>query len=76
MGPVFYPRHLNTGLVSSGASLPVWGAGASLALVGHPSSDGEQILASEERKKSKRARTVRVTVSDPIRKVNHLSKVV
>ena len=29
-----------TGLVSSGASLTSWGEGASLALVGNPSSDG------------------------------------
>ena len=34
------PRHRNTGLVSSGVSLTSWGEGASLALVGHPSSDG------------------------------------
>ena len=33
------PRHWNTGLVSSGVSLTSWGEGASLALVGHPSSD-------------------------------------
>ena len=33
-------RHWNTGLVPSGASLTSWGEGASLALVGHPSSDG------------------------------------
>ena len=33
-------RFWNTGLVSSGASLTSWGEGASLALVGHPSSDG------------------------------------
>ena len=33
-------RHLNTGLVSSRVSLTSWGEGASLALVGHPSSDG------------------------------------
>ena len=33
------PRLWNTGLVSSGVSLNSWG-GASLALVGHPSSDG------------------------------------
>ena len=32
-----------TGLVSSGASLTSWGEGASLALVGHPSSDGVMI---------------------------------
>ena len=38
----------------------------------------EQILASEDRNKSKRERlkTVRDTVRDPSRKVNHLSKVV
>ena len=34
------PGLWNTGLVSSGASLTSWGEGASLALVGHPSSDG------------------------------------
>ena len=34
------PRHWNTGLVSSGVSLTSWGEGASLPLVGHPSSDG------------------------------------
>ena len=34
------PTHWNTGLVSSGTSLTSWGEGASLALVGHPSSDG------------------------------------
>ena len=33
-------RHWNPGLVSSGISLTSWGEGASLALVGHPSSDG------------------------------------
>ena len=33
------PRHWNTGLVSSGVSLNSWGEGASLALLGHPSSD-------------------------------------
>ena len=31
------------GLVSSGVSLTSWGEGASLALVGHPSSDGVTI---------------------------------
>ena len=31
------------GLVSSGASLTSWGEGASLALVGNPSSDGATI---------------------------------
>ena len=36
---MFPPRLWNTGLVSSGASLTLWGEGASLALVGHPSSD-------------------------------------
>ena len=30
-------------LVSSGVSLTSWGEGASLALVGHPSSDGVTI---------------------------------
>ena len=34
------PRHLNTGLVSSGVSLTSWGEGAYLALVSHSSSDG------------------------------------
>ena len=33
----------NTGLVSSGANLTSWGEGASLALVGNPSSDGVTI---------------------------------
>ena len=37
---MFSPRHRNTGLVSSGVSLTSWGKGPSLALVGHPSSDG------------------------------------
>ena len=37
------PRHWSTGLVSSGASLTSWGEGASLALVGDPSSDGVTI---------------------------------
>ena len=37
------PRLWNTGLVSSGAILTSWGEGASLALVGHPSSDGVTI---------------------------------
>ena len=37
------PRHWNTGLVSSGVSLISSGEGASLALVGHPSSDGVTI---------------------------------
>ena len=36
----FSPRHWNTGMMSSGVSLTSWGEGASLALVGHPSSDG------------------------------------
>ena len=34
------PRHLNTGLVSSGVSFTSWGEGTSLSLVDHPSSDG------------------------------------
>ena len=38
-----FPLHWNTGLVSSGASLTSWGEGASLALVGNPSSDGFMI---------------------------------
>ena len=33
----------DSGLVSSGVSLTSWGEGASLALVGHPSSDGVTI---------------------------------
>ena len=37
------PRHWNTGLVSSGDSLTSWGEGASLALVGNPSSVGVTI---------------------------------
>ena len=37
------PRHENTGLVSSRASLTSWGEGVSLALVGHFSSDGVTI---------------------------------
>ena len=36
----------------------------------------EQILASEERKKSKRAGMLRVTVRDPSMKVNHLKSFV
>ena len=40
MTVTFPPRLWNAGLVSSGASLTSWGEGASLALVGHPSSDG------------------------------------
>ena len=40
------PRHLNTGLVSSGVSFTSWGEGASLALVGHSSSDGVTIKIS------------------------------
>ena len=39
-------RHWNTGLVSSRVSLTSWGEGASLALVGHPSSDGITITIS------------------------------
>ena len=38
------PRDIkNTGLLSSRVSLTSWGEGASLALVGHPSSDGVTI---------------------------------
>ena len=37
---IILPRHWNAGLVSSGASLNWWREGASLALVGDPSSDG------------------------------------
>ena len=37
------PRHYNTELVSSRASLNSWGEGPPLALVGHPSSDGVTI---------------------------------
>ena len=40
LSPSLPPRLWNTGLVSSGASLTSWGEGASLALVGHPSTDG------------------------------------
>ena len=36
-------RLRNIGLVPSGASLTSWREGASLALVGHPSSDGVTI---------------------------------
>ena len=36
-------RHWNTGLVTSRVSLTSGGEGASLALVGHPSSDGTTI---------------------------------
>ena len=39
----FSPRQLNTGLVSSRDSLISWGQDASVALVGHPSSDGVTI---------------------------------
>ena len=39
-------RHWNTGLVSSGVSLTSWGEGASLAFVGHPTSDGVTINIS------------------------------
>ena len=42
----FPPRHRNTGLVSSGVSLTLWGEGASLALAGHPSSEGITIKIS------------------------------
>ena len=38
----FFPetfKHLDTGLVSSGVSLTLWGEGMSLALAGHPSID-------------------------------------
>ena len=38
-----YPRHGNTGLVSSRASLTSWTEGASLALVGSSSSVGVTI---------------------------------
>ena len=41
--PVMTLRLWNTGLVSARASLTSWGEGASLALVGHPSSDGLMI---------------------------------
>ena len=44
LGKGLYPRRLwNTGLVSSGDILTSWGEGASLALVGNPSSDGVTI---------------------------------
>ena len=36
----------NTGLVSSGVSLTLWGEGASLALIGYPFSDGITIKNS------------------------------
>ena len=36
----------------------------------------EQILASEDRNKSKRAETVRVTVRNLSREVNHLNEVI
>ena len=36
----------------------------------------EQILALEERKKQQKNSTLRVTVRDPKRKGNHLSKVI
>ena len=36
-------KKAENGLVSSEASLTSWGEGASLALVGHPSSDGVTI---------------------------------
>ena len=39
----FSPRHLNTGLVSSRASLTLLGEGASSAVAGHSSSDGMTI---------------------------------
>ena len=42
-------RLWNTGLVSSRASLTSWGEGASLALVGNPSSDGVMIKMSYPR---------------------------
>ena len=38
-----FPRHWNTELVSSGASLATWGEGASLVLVGDTCSDGVTI---------------------------------
>ena len=37
------PRPRNTGLMSSGDSLILWGEGASSALVGNPSRDGVSI---------------------------------
>ena len=40
---VIAPRYWNIGLVSSGVSLTSWAEGASLALGGHPSSDGMTI---------------------------------
>ena len=36
----------NNGFMSIGASLTLWGKGDSLALVGHPSSDGVTIKMS------------------------------
>ena len=38
-----FPWHWNSGLVSSGVTLTSWGEGASLALLGNPSSDGVTI---------------------------------
>ena len=43
MATVPLPRHENPRLVSSESSLTSWGEGASLALVGHSSSDGVTI---------------------------------
>ena len=43
---IFPPRHWNTGLVSSGASLTSWGEGVSFVLVGNPSSDNVTIKIS------------------------------
>ena len=40
---IFWSRLCNTGLVSNGASLTSWGEVTSLALVGHPPSDGVTI---------------------------------
>ena len=40
---IIIPRHWNTGLVSSRVSFTSWGECASLALVGHPSSDSVRI---------------------------------
>ena len=43
LSPSLPPRLWNTGLVSSGASLTLYGEGASLALVSRPSSNGVMI---------------------------------
>ena len=42
------PIHQNTALVSNGISLTLWGKGASLALIGHLSSDAVTIKITYE----------------------------